>query len=169
MNKPIVFLIAAITADGFIAQSADHFADWTSKEDKQKFVELTKDAGVMVMGSKTFAMFPAPLKDRKHYVYTRQPTASSDEMVIYTSAAPKQLIDQIANQGYKKIAIIGGQQVYDLFLSADAIDEVYLTVEPALFGAGIALARQPMNITMELLETTQLNASTVMLHYRVVK
>ena len=41
------FLIAAITADGFIARHSRHLADWTSKEDKQFFTQKTKEAGVV--------------------------------------------------------------------------------------------------------------------------
>jgi dihydrofolate reductase len=49
-----VFLIAAVTADGFIGRDASHLADWTSPEDKKLFRKLTTEAGVVVMGSKTF-------------------------------------------------------------------------------------------------------------------
>ena len=51
----------AITADGKIAKSSDHFPDWTSKEDKKMFVEVTKEHGVVIMGDKTFFTFPKPL------------------------------------------------------------------------------------------------------------
>ncbi len=50
-----VSLLAAITADGFIGRDATHLADWTGKEDKKMFIELTKEAGTIVMGSRTFA------------------------------------------------------------------------------------------------------------------
>lgn len=169
MKKPTVFLIAAITADGFIAKTRYHFADWTSKEDKKKFVELTKEAGAMIMGSTTFSLFPAPLKGRKHYVYTSKTRQSDDDQVVFTSKPPRELIDSIAAEGFKQIAIIGGQHVYDLFLTENLIDEVYLTVEPKLFGSGITLTTQLIDTDLALIRSTNLGEHTVMLHYRVVK
>ena len=49
-----VFIIAAISADGFIAKDTNHPAMWTSKADKKRFIELTKRAGVVIMGATTF-------------------------------------------------------------------------------------------------------------------
>jgi dihydrofolate reductase len=62
-----VFVIAALSADGFIAQAEDHVADWTGTEDKKLFVQLTKEAGIMVMGSKTLATIGRALPGRHHY------------------------------------------------------------------------------------------------------
>ncbi|NDE68363.1 dihydrofolate reductase, partial [bacterium] len=76
------FIIAALTADGFIARDAGHSPfNWTSKEDKARFIHLTKEAGVVVLGSATFATFPKPLKDRRNIVYTRSKTYPADSGV----------------------------------------------------------------------------------------
>lgn len=40
-----VILMVAITVDGKIARSADHYPDWTGKADKRFYVEVTKKAG----------------------------------------------------------------------------------------------------------------------------
>jgi len=65
-----VFIITAISADGFIARDSHHPAVWTSKEDKKRFVEITKRAGVVIMGLNTFRTLPKPLKDRLNIVYS---------------------------------------------------------------------------------------------------
>ncbi|MCL5782229.1 MAG: dihydrofolate reductase, partial [Patescibacteria group bacterium] len=57
------FIIAALSADGYIARDEHHPAFWTSKEDKKRFVELTKRAGVVIMGSTTYTTIARPLKD----------------------------------------------------------------------------------------------------------
>ena len=50
-----IFLIAAMTADGYIAENdADVSTRWTSEADSQWFRERTKQAGVMIMGRKTY-------------------------------------------------------------------------------------------------------------------
>jgi dihydrofolate reductase len=49
------FIIAALTADGFIAKGSDHLSvEWTSKEDRKFFSDRTKKAGVVVMGLNTY-------------------------------------------------------------------------------------------------------------------
>lgn len=60
-----VTLLMAMTLDGKIGKSHDHFPDWTGKADKTLFVRLTKKAGVIIMGSKTFDTIGRPLPNRK--------------------------------------------------------------------------------------------------------
>jgi len=74
------FIVAATTADGFIAKSADHGAYWSSTDDKKRFVELTKRAGVVVMGSTTYKTLPRPLKERVNIVYSRDKTFEGAEV-----------------------------------------------------------------------------------------
>ena len=62
---PKVFIIAVQTADGFVAKDKSHSPFlWSSKEDKKRFIDITKRAGVVVMGAETFKTFPKPLADR---------------------------------------------------------------------------------------------------------
>jgi dihydrofolate reductase len=56
-----------------------------------------------------------------------------------------------------------------MFLAAGLVDEVYLTIEPVLFGQGIPFTREPLRVPLKLLDTTNLNASTVLLHYAIEK
>lgn len=88
-----VFLIAALSADGFITPhipdpginnpgiqpgnaSLPPSTTWTSTEDKQWFEERTKQAGVVIMGRTTYETIPEkhrPLKDRTNIIYTSGP------------------------------------------------------------------------------------------------
>ena len=71
------FIVAVTSADGFIANE-DHVRsfEWNSKADKDSFIHLTRDAGIVVMGSKTFETFakngeqPKPLPGRLNIVYS---------------------------------------------------------------------------------------------------
>lgn len=66
--------MAAITADGNIAKHADHLStEWTSHADKKLFVEITKQAGVIIMGRTTYATIGRPLPQRLNYILTRSP------------------------------------------------------------------------------------------------
>lgn len=66
-----VILVAALTVDGKIGLTSDHFPDWTEPADKKLFMSVSKKAGVIIMGSKTFDTFGTPLPGRKHVVLTR--------------------------------------------------------------------------------------------------
>lgn len=159
-----VLIIAAVTADGFIAHGADELADWTSKEDKKLFVELTKRAGVVVMGSATYRTIGRPLPGRKNIVYTR---SKIDGDVEVTQETPQELVGRLAREGYKELAVCGGRSIYELFLAAGMVDELYLTVEPILFGSGIKFCDLSVDVPLKLLDCKLLNESSTLLHYEV--
>ena len=66
-----VILIMAMTVDGKIGKSHDHFPDWTGTEDKRLFAKISRQAGVVIMGSKTFDTIGKPLPQRKNVILTR--------------------------------------------------------------------------------------------------
>nr|AIA16737.1 RibD C-terminal domain protein [uncultured bacterium] len=162
-----VFLIAAVTADGYIARHGDHAADWTSKEDKQVFVRLTKEAGVMVMGSRTFATINRALPERRTVVYSSKPDHITVPGIEVTNEAPGDLVRRLEKEGANGLAVCGGATIYDLFMQAGVVDELYLTVEPVTFGRGITLFNTPLDLSLKLLETEQLGSNSVLLHYQI--
>jgi dihydrofolate reductase len=162
-----VAIVAAITADGFIARSQHELADWTSKEDKRFFHDFTKEAGVMVMGGTTYRTIGRPLPGRRNIVYSRQ--TDYPEGVELTQEAPAELVARLRKEDCKTLAICGGQSIYDMFLAAGVVDEIYLTVEALLFGQGISLLAKSPETKLHLLESRQLNDDTLLLHYEVQK
>nr|AIA13000.1 RibD C-terminal domain protein [uncultured bacterium] len=162
-----VFLIAAISADGFIARETNEVADWTSKEDKKLFVELTKRAGVMVMGRTTFETIGHALPGRKTIVYTHRDVEIED--VEVTDDAPANLVHRLHTEGYKEVAICGGSAMYTQFMQAGVVDELYLTIEPVLFGSGVPLFAGQLETRMQLIESRSLNDNVVLMHYEVEK
>ena len=167
MEAMKVFIIAAITADGFIGRDATHLANWTSKEDKQLFVKLTKEAGTMVMGARTFDTIGRALPGRRTIVYTTHPEKYRDLGVDRTNRDPKELVAQVEKERGKALAVCGGAQVYDLFLQSGVVTDLYLTIEPILFGTGIPLFKTAIEQTLKLEELKQLNEHTVLVHYKL--
>lgn len=163
-----VFIIVVTSADGFIAQRHDQLADWSSPEDKRLFVQLTKEAGVMVMGSRTFDTIGRALKDRKTIVYTSHPEKYQNiDGVEATQETPADLVKRLQAAGHQGIAICGGAQIYDQFLQAGVVKELYMVVEPILFGTGVSLFTSQTTTHMSLLDTRKLNNNTVLLHYAI--
>lgn len=171
-----VFIIAAVSADGFIARSADDFSmDWTSPEDVKLFVKLTKEAGVMVMGSRTFDTLVKAgrrLPGRKIVVYTSRPDEFRHDRPDPTEATdepPKALLKRLQAEGYESVAICGGSRVYDLFMQSGLVTDLYLTYEPVLFGAGVPLFASPMSHKLRLASQQKLGENTLAIHYEVQK
>lgn len=161
------FLIAATTADGFIAREAAHVPfDWTSKEDKVHFAKKTKKARVVVMGKTTFSTIPKALPDRLNVVYSDIAYEDAET----TTASPSDLIKQLRERGFNDIAICGGSSIYTQFMEAGVIDTLYITVEPILFGQGISLFNKPLDVQLELQSIETLNEKgTLLKTYNVKK
>jgi dihydrofolate reductase len=164
-----VVLIAAVSADGKIAEAQDQISlDWTSKEDLRFFIEKTKEIGVVIMGRKTFDTFRKPLKDRQLIVMTRSPEAQTVmEGVEFTSESPQDILERLGGLGIKRVVLAGGSSIYSKFLYDDLVSDIYLTVEPLLFGKGVPLAFGFDRIEMKLEDVTRLGENGVLLHYTI--
>lgn len=171
-----VWLIAAVSADGKIAQMPGQTSlDWTSKEDTRFFIDKTKEAGVVIMGRKTFDTIGKPLKGRRIVVMSREGgkvvrweggEVKENGTVEYTTLSPRELLDQLASQGVTTVALAGGSSIYSQFLHDGLVTNLYLTIEPHLFGSGVPLATGFERIDMRLIDVTRLGEKVVLLHYK---
>jgi len=173
-----VFIIAALSADGFLADTQNRQSKstvWTSKEDYAFFVKRTKEAGVCLMGSKTYATIGHPLKDRLNIVSTSHPESISISKPLseyrqgaaidipYTvNLSPSQIIEQLNTLGYNELAICGGSTIYTLWLQSGLVDPLYLTYEPILFGDGVPFLNAPLTQKLSLIRTTALSSQTTL-------
>ena len=164
MIKP--FIIAALTADGYIAKHENHPASWTSKDDKKTFVSLTKRAGVVIMGSRTYETIGRPLKDRKTIVYTKDKTY---EGVETTQEDPKKLLERLEKEGFEEVAICGGTSIYTFFMNRGLVHKLYLTIEGILFGKGLNLFNEELDIKLSLVSSKQIGDNTILLEYNIEK
>lgn len=164
-------MIAVLTADGFIAKDPKHSAAWASKGDRGFFVELTKRAGVVIMGKNTYETMQKPLPDRLNIVYSKDTTYEGVEI---TTKEPAELLDDLEKRGYTEAAIIGGQQIFTMFMEQKLIDTAYFTMEPVFFGQGITLFGKPMDVelefkTMKIKYLKKHATNTFLFEYNVVK
>lgn len=165
-----VFIIAAMSADGFIGvDSAHRSLDWRSKADAKFFIDSTKQAGVMVMGSTTYHTFRIKRTPpgRRLIVYTSMPDSVVGDGVETTNQEPRVLIERLEHEGARGVAVCGGATINRLFLDSGLATELYLTVEPVLFGAGVPLFSGAVEAKLTLLENYPLADSTILLHYAI--
>lgn len=159
------FIIAALSADGYIAKNDSHAAMWTSKEDKKRFVELTKKAGVVVMGNRTWKTLMKPLKDRVNIVYSSSGKVEGEAET--TSLAPSELLKELKDRGFSEVAVCGGSQIYTMFMKAQVVDTLYLTIEPLVFGNGIKLFNEEFHDTLTLKNLEKTENGALLLEYKV--
>jgi dihydrofolate reductase len=164
-----VILMMAMTLDGKIAKTSDHFPDWTSKEDKKYFAKVSKNAGVVMMGEKTFRTFPSPLPNRLNVVFTLEKKPLETEGVKWVSGEPEKIIEELENMGYKSAILGGGASLNGLFLRKNLVDEIIVTIEPKIFGDGLSLFSGDFNVNLQLSEIEKLNENSIALRYRVIK
>ncbi len=159
----------AMTIDGKIAKTSDHFPDWTSKEDKKLFSEISKKAGVVIMGDKTFFTFSSPLKDRLNVVFTLEKDPIPQEGVKWVSGELEKVLIELEKMGYKEAILGGGAYLNGLFLEKKLIDEIIATVEPKIFGEGLSLFKGSFDINLKLIGCEKINDDSIVLKYKVIK
>lgn len=154
-------MIAAVSQDRKISRKGEEARpsfEWTSPEDKRRFKALTKAAGVVVMGHKTYMTCGGkPLRDRLNIVYTNDEallqTPWTDELG-YTNDPPEVLLEKLQLNGHLQVFICGGTKIYDLF--APFMDYLYLTVEPLEFGEdGTPLFTNPSHMPTCVLKSEE--------------
>ena len=88
--------------------------------------------------------------------------------VLITDAAPKKIIKALSKKGFKTAFLAGGGALNASFLREGLVNEMYLDVEPLIFGKGIqVVAPSEFEYELELLGVKNLNKDTVQLHYLV--
>ena len=164
-----ILLLAAVTLDGKIARNTHHFVNWSSREDKKLFFATSRQAGVIIVGNNTFKTLPSPLPGRLHIVLTTtlEGKVNISGSVEYTDRTPPEIVADLEARGYTEAVLTGGAQINALFLQHGLVDEIWLTVEPLIFGAGIDLIRGlEFDLRAKLIHIEKLNEDgTVHLRY----
>lgn len=178
-----VFLIVAVSIDGFIDRGSHQSStEWTSAEDKKFFRDRTKEAGVMIVGRTTFETIGRALPGRKIFVVSSQSkpekyAAIPDGEVEYTSLQPAELLAELettellnedgTTKKITEVAICGGASIYAQFMQTGLIQTLYLTMEPVVFGEGIKLFSGSLQNKLSLKSVKNLSEQTLLLEYSV--
>lgn len=166
--------IAAVTLDGKIAKHSKHFSSWTSKEDKDFLHKELDKSDVIIVGNSTYKTAIKPLSKRNCIVLSREVSPSPSEGRVgerlqYCNPAKTNLKKLIRNHNYKTIAILGGAQTYAYCLKNNMLDELYLTIEPIVFGQGLSLfeSNSIFSKHFKLLSVKKLNShGSILLKYK---
>ena len=167
-NKPYYTAIVALSIDGKIAQKIHHMSDWTSPEDKKHLHQILDQAEVIVVGNTTYTLARKPLSKRNCIVLTRSVTNNMkvNEKLLLCNPNVQPLKVIIRELKYKNVCILGGTQTYSHCLTNNLIDELFITIEPIIFGDGLPLFSLPHKCKWKLKRVTTLNTNgTLLIQY----
>lgn len=116
---PEIVLIVAVADNGVIGRN--NTLPWRLPSDLKRFKKLTSGRPVL-MGRKTFQSIGRPLPDRTNIILTRDRAFSAPGIAVAYSPADALAIafGDAARRGVGEIAVIGGAEVYALFLGQAA-------------------------------------------------
>lgn len=157
-----------MTLDGKIARHHHHFTNWSSSEDKQFLREFLGQTDVLVVGHNTNEIAGPELGKYNRIVLTTSVATAerkSDTLLLCNeeTADVRELIEK-----YETVAVVGGTHTYTYFLEHGLLDELYLTIEPIVFGNGLDLFESSSDVTshFKLESVKKLNGKgTLLLHY----
>jgi len=99
---------------------------WNHKCDLKYFSKLTKGSNnnnCIIMGKNTYLSIGRPLPNRNNIVLST--TLNDDNITIFHSL--DLLLEYLNNHAFDDIWVIGGLQIYNLFLSKKLINELFVT------------------------------------------
>ena len=174
-----VTLIAAQSVDGFITQHDEPGTAFTSPADQRHFGRALQAFDCGILGGETYRVAREVIRSRRsrerpRVVMTRNPDAFAADaesgVLEFTTDAPAEVLRRLAMDGHRACALLGGAQIHALFLQARLVDELWLTLEPRLFGAGTPLVGIPVEVSLHLLSAERLEAGdSLLVKYRVAR
>jgi dihydrofolate reductase len=140
MTHPEFHLAVVCTEDGFIARHpADSPASWASAEEQDIFFQHVNAASWAIMGRNTHEAADRP--ERRRIIFSRKRYGWQRPTQLWLdpeSVMPRDLPHLVhGKHPFGLGLILGGTTVHDWFDEHNAIDRVFLTIEPVRFGEGL--------------------------------
>lgn len=160
-------MIVATSLDGKIAHDNSHQSSWTSQEDKTFLHERLNESDAIIIGRTTYEHAQNMLMKRRCIVFSHQ----SLSLPSHHECIDPQTTDLMAfliERDCSLIDVLGGTAVYSYFLEKNLADDLYITIEPILFGQGLPFFASTKKLfrSYHLASVTQLNArGTILIHY----
>ncbi len=171
-----VILAVVTSIDGKTTKGNEPGQGWASVEDQQHIHDLIDNSKVIVMGSNTYREVKPHQKlspKTRRIIMTHEPEVFKDDVVLgqreFTSESPKELVSRLEKENYKELLLVSGEKLSAVFLAKNLVNELWITIEPLLFGEGKGITTAlPESINLELISSEKLNVKgTLLLKYKV--
>jgi dihydrofolate reductase len=149
---------------------------WSSHQDQDYYKKVWNESRLIVMGSSTFnadTFNPSP--DHQIIIMTSHPDRYKSYEVPgqmeFTNETPVELSSRFATKGHQQMLVVGGPHISTSFLKEQLIDELWLTIEPKIFGTGENFATDAkLDIDLRLIQSEKVNdQGTLITKYGVLK
>lgn len=171
-----VILYMATSINGFISRKDDS-THWSDGELKA-YIDKVKSCGNLVVGRKTYEIMQSDtdgdsdsevLGNPQIVVITKNKSLIDKEKVKFVNS-PREAIIFLKKTGFKEVLVAGGSKNNSAFLSEGLIDEIFLDIEPKVFGDGTPfLVPSNIELDLKLIGIAKIGDQTVQLHYQVLK
>ena len=166
-----VVLYMAMSANGMIANSDDD-TSWISSEEWKSYSSAVRKAGCLIVGRRTYEILTqqpefSELKDAKLVVVSHEdrPLLDPNHLVAHS---PKEALGLLKD--FDEVIVAGGGNLNASFLAKNLVDEIFLDVEPIVFGEGIPLFHgQNFESGLKLIGQKKITNNEIQLHYQVNK
>jgi dihydrofolate reductase len=172
-----VVLVLVSTLNGKITRGDDpEVRHWSSKSDQDYYSRVWKDSRLIVMGSYTYTqnIITASPK-RLIIVMTRRPLEHIGQEIPgqleFSDESPREIYERLQRSGNPVLTLVGGSSLATSFFRESLIDELWLTIEPKLFGQGINLISETdFDVTLRLADIQKVNEEgTLITKYYIVR
>ncbi len=170
-------LIFVSTLDGKVTKWGEqNVSSWSSHQDQDYYKKVLNESRLIVMGSNTFNADTFKYSsDHQLIIMTGHPdkykSLEITGQIEFTNESPVELIARFKNKGHKQMLVIGGAHVATSFLKEQLIDELWLTLEPKIFGTGGNFVTDvKLDINLSLIHCEKVNEQgTLITKYAVLK
>jgi len=167
-----VVLYMAMTVNGLIAKENDE-TPWSDIE-WESYAKVIRQFKNLILGRRTYEIMNADknlfskIGNPFTVVVTKQKLLDTKNFAFVKT--PKEALKLLKEKRFSEVLLGGGGTINGAFMKENLIDEVYLDVEPLVFGKGIKLfANADFETKLELLSIKKLSKSELQLHYKVLK
>ena len=173
-----IILAMVLSVDGKSTKHDLPDQSWASSEDQKHLSKLIAENNLILMGGKTYELAKShikPSEGKLRIVVTRDPEKFSSDSIEgqleFVNGSIRDIVGDLGDRGYKQMLLLSGENLNMELFEEGLVDEIYLTVEPKIFGAGKGMiAESELDINLELMEMEKLNEQgTILLRYKVVK
>lgn len=138
-----VILYMAITINGYIAKE-NNDTSFTSDVEWESYRSTAKKIGNLVVGKRTYEISIEAnsfegLEKTKVIVVTNNTSLKTDNPNHLVVGSPREAMALLEKQGFKEALVAGGGVLNGSFMAENLVDEIYLDIEPTIFGRGIKL------------------------------
>ncbi|WP_013320380.1 dihydrofolate reductase family protein [Gloeothece verrucosa] len=169
MKKGILFI--ATSLDGYIARKNGEI-DWLFTDQDYGYEEFYQSIDITLIGYKTyqqlltFEEFPYP--DKINYVFSRHHKNQDHNLVTFISTDPVEFVKQLKQASGKNLWLVGGGQMNTLFLNANLLDEIIISIHPVILGEGIPLfAGNPQEKKLQLIKHQSFESGLIQITYKI--